>query len=363
MVERKQISTRKLTLDNTQSRSSGWSGDDDDRRLVESIKNTGVMTAILVRPVSDASFEPSDDDVEYTIIAGSRRFHAAIEAGKVEVPCKIISAGDVEAARLSYKENEERKDLTLTEKAQSIRLQFELMRPDPLDEDEKASCPVCGNGFDTFDGLNKHFGHKHSDGQEGSEDATIPALTPAAAKRRIAKEHFGEYEDPSNAVNNEVNPLLDLAKMPSEVRALYKQPGRRTEDEMELLDERGIDSDRVLGSSIRKTGAAAKEVLELHNEVSEYDNVNPAEVVLDTVASVDVEELEQGSRELGAEISEITDEISERMSDSEIRAEANEVISDTINRREQHLHAQSEKVNGNISTEMRFEFDDNRYSV
>jgi len=197
----------------------------------------------------------------------------------------------------------------------------------------------------------------------GWRDATTPAMTPAAAKKRIAKEHFGEYEDPSVAVNDEVSPLLDLAKMPPEVRALYKQPEKRSEDEMELLDERGIGSDRVLGSSIRKTGTAAKEVLELHNEVSEYDNVNPAEVVLDTVASVDVEELEQGSRELGAEISEITDEISERMSDSEIRAEANEVISDTINRREQHLHAQSEKVNGNISTEMRFEFDDNRYSV
>jgi len=119
MVERKQVDVDDLVIDTAQSRQGEWSSDDQDRQLRESIKETGVMTALLVRPIEMTPYG-ADADAEYAIIAGSRRYHAAVEAGERELPCKIIRANDFEAAVKSYKENEERKELTDEERARSM---------------------------------------------------------------------------------------------------------------------------------------------------------------------------------------------------------------------------------------------------
>jgi hypothetical protein len=363
MVERKQIATGKLTLDSTQSRIVDWGSSEQDRRLAKSIENTGIMTALLVRPIEDASFDPAEDKVEYSIIAGSRRYQAAIDAGKTEVPCTIIHANDVEAAKLSYKENEERKDLTVTEKAQSIRLQYELLRPDELGEDETVSCPVGGCEYEggSFEAYDMHYGHSHPNSDHWARDDR--PLTPASAKQKIAAEHFPEYESVENAVGKEVNPLLKLAKMPPEVRALFKQREDRTAKEKELLSAHGVDEERVLNTSFHEGTKAGSAVIQLFDQLSETDSVDPAEMVLTTVAELDIDDIAQTDRTLGAQINDVADEITEELEGSESRDDLETIISDTVNKYADHLKAQTESIDGNLSTRVGFRFDDNRYSV
>ena len=85
----------------------------DIAELAESIRARGVLEPLLVRAVQGTK--------TYQLIAGERRFHAAIEAGLEEVPCVEISATDQEALELALVENLQRKDLSPFEEAEGYR--------------------------------------------------------------------------------------------------------------------------------------------------------------------------------------------------------------------------------------------------
>jgi len=85
----------------------------DLSELTESIRMRGVLEPLLVRPMADTK--------NYQLIAGERRFQAAIEAGLEEVPCVEISANDQEALELALVENLQRKDLSPFEEAEGYR--------------------------------------------------------------------------------------------------------------------------------------------------------------------------------------------------------------------------------------------------
>lgn len=85
----------------------------DLSELVASIMARGVLEPLLVRRQTGES--------AYQLIAGERRFHAAIEAGLVEVPCIELSATDQEALEIALVENLQRKDLTAFEEAEGYR--------------------------------------------------------------------------------------------------------------------------------------------------------------------------------------------------------------------------------------------------
>ncbi|MBQ9577964.1 MAG: ParB/RepB/Spo0J family partition protein [Ottowia sp.] len=85
--------------------------------LAESIREQGIMQPILVRPVSAAA----DDDADYEIIAGERRYCAARMAGLDEVPVLVREVSDETAAAMSLIENMQREDLNPLEEARGIR--------------------------------------------------------------------------------------------------------------------------------------------------------------------------------------------------------------------------------------------------
>lgn len=60
--------------------------------LAESIKENGILTPLIVRPIENAG--------EYEIISGHRRLHAAQKAGITEVPA-LIYALDRDAAAIA----------------------------------------------------------------------------------------------------------------------------------------------------------------------------------------------------------------------------------------------------------------------
>jgi ParB family chromosome partitioning protein len=81
----------------------------DLAELVASVRERGVVQAILVRPVGAGE--------GYEIIAGERRWRAAQKAGLHEVPVAIHEVSDREALELAIIENVQRADLNPLEEA------------------------------------------------------------------------------------------------------------------------------------------------------------------------------------------------------------------------------------------------------
>jgi ParB family chromosome partitioning protein len=82
-------------------------GDLTELRL--SIESKGVLEPLLVRPRPDGRFR---------IIAGERRFRAAMEAGLTEVPCVELDVPDNEVVEIALIENLHRRDLHPFEEAE-----------------------------------------------------------------------------------------------------------------------------------------------------------------------------------------------------------------------------------------------------
>jgi ParB family chromosome partitioning protein len=73
--------------------------------LAGSLKAVGLMQPITVRPVGET----------YVIVAGERRYRAALLAGLVSVPVRIMDLDEADAYVLSVAENVNRRDMTALE--------------------------------------------------------------------------------------------------------------------------------------------------------------------------------------------------------------------------------------------------------
>ena len=83
--------------------------------LAESMKAHGLLQPIVVREFR----------ARYQLVAGERRFRAALKLGWTQVPVTIIEATDREMAELALVENLQRKDLNPIEKATSFKRYLE----------------------------------------------------------------------------------------------------------------------------------------------------------------------------------------------------------------------------------------------
>jgi ParB family chromosome partitioning protein len=79
--------------------------------LAASIRNQGIIQPLVVRPKSDG----------YELIAGERRWRAAMKAGLARVPVVVRQASDHEALQLALVENLQREDLNPIEEASGYR--------------------------------------------------------------------------------------------------------------------------------------------------------------------------------------------------------------------------------------------------
>ena len=80
--------------------------------LSKSIEQNGIIQPLLVRPMSDGS---------YQLVAGERRWRAARMAGLTEVPVTIREMTDEEASVFALIENLQREDLNPVEEAQGLK--------------------------------------------------------------------------------------------------------------------------------------------------------------------------------------------------------------------------------------------------
>jgi ParB family chromosome partitioning protein len=83
----------------------------DLTELTASVREKGVLEPLLVRKVGG----------RFQIIAGERRYRAAVEAGLLEVPCIVRETSDAEMMELALVENLQRKDLTPFEEADGLK--------------------------------------------------------------------------------------------------------------------------------------------------------------------------------------------------------------------------------------------------
>jgi len=80
--------------------------------LASSIKSSGLIQPIVVRPI---------DEKNYEIVAGERRWRAAQKAGLDKVPCLINHYDDEQTAAITTIENVNRVDLNPIEEAQAYQ--------------------------------------------------------------------------------------------------------------------------------------------------------------------------------------------------------------------------------------------------
>jgi len=83
----------------------------DLTELVASIRENGILEPVLVRPAGG----------RFQIIAGERRYRAAVEIGLADVPCVVRDASDAEVMELALVENLQRKDLNAYEEADGLK--------------------------------------------------------------------------------------------------------------------------------------------------------------------------------------------------------------------------------------------------
>ena len=88
------------------------------KELAESIRSQGVLSPLLVRPLTDQSFE---------IVAGARRYRAAQLAELFSVPARIVEIDDAKALEWQLVENTQRVDVHPYEEAHGLRFILHLV--------------------------------------------------------------------------------------------------------------------------------------------------------------------------------------------------------------------------------------------
>ncbi len=141
--------------------------------LVESIKQSGVLSPVVVRPHKDGGYE---------ILSGHRRVKASELAGKTEVPTVIKDLDDDTATILLVDSNLQREHILPSEKAKAYQMKLEAMK-------RKAGRPTKENS----DQIGLNF--------KGKQTSEILAEQVGESKNQIQR-----YV----RLNNLIDPILDM---------------------------------------------------------------------------------------------------------------------------------------------------------
>jgi len=109
----KYVETGKVSPNPKQPRS--FSQDQSFQELVKSVKRFGILQPLIIR-------RNSKEEERYEIVAGERRYRAAIEVGITRLPAVVKKVkSDIESFELALIENIQRQDLSPIDEAQAFR--------------------------------------------------------------------------------------------------------------------------------------------------------------------------------------------------------------------------------------------------
>lgn len=349
MITRRPIPVDQLAIDPMQSRDHPWTNDEADRQLARSIDDIGLLQDLIVRPQEHRA---SDDGVNggnrYTIIAGARRFHAAMDAGYEAVPCKIFEAEDLDAAWTSLHENTDRMELSEQEIAHQLRVIYELVRP----ESDPHSCPDCGTAVEGETSLHNHYAKTDCSPRPLPHEAADTDRTPIdpdrerfettrQAKRYLAHRFLGRTDRGGIKI---IRGHLRTAQLPDPLQALFKQPAERTDTEQTALQNYSIDTRTTLGSGDGHSGAA-REIVSLYETVAAdlaEGAVDPTDAVLETVGSLQHEEMSE--QEFRRSVRDFRQDLTADLDASLSAAEQRQRFTETLQTHMADLRSTYEKV-------------------
>ena len=122
--------------------------DEEMDKMVDSVKEYGVMTPAIVRPRRDGGYE---------IVAGHRRCHASRRAGVDTMPCIVRDMDDDTAIILMVDSNCQREHILPSEKAKAYQMKLEAINRKLGRPSKENSRQVVGN-FETADLIGKESG-------------------------------------------------------------------------------------------------------------------------------------------------------------------------------------------------------------
>ena len=222
--------------------------DNEMERLVESIKQNGVLVPALVRPKESGGYE---------MIAGHRRKFASGLAGREEIPCIVRTLSDDESTIIMVDSNMQRENLLPSEKAFAFKMKLEAMKRQGMRTD-LTSCQV-GTKLSSAEKLG-------SEAQESARQVyryvrltyLIPellkrvdegkmAMNPAVEISYITKENQEELlnamemEDctPSYAQAKKMRKFLDMGKLSGDsILAIMQEEKPNQKEKIVLREER-----------------------------------------------------------------------------------------------------------------------------
>ena len=143
--------------------------DDEMDKMVDSVKEYGVMTPAIVRPRQDGGYE---------IVAGHRRCHASQRAGVETMPCIVRDMDDDTAIILMVDSNCQREHILPSEKAKAYEMKLEAIRRKAGRPSKENSRQVVGD-FESADLVGQASGES---GRQVQRFIRLNKLTPELMK-------------------------------------------------------------------------------------------------------------------------------------------------------------------------------------
>ena len=170
--------------------------DDTMREMVESVKQYGVLSPAIARPVSEGGYE---------LVSGHRRKRACELAGLETMPVIVRELDDDAAAILVVDSNLQREDLLPSERAFAYKLKLEALRHQG--ERSDLTCRQLGDKLKAADKVGEDVGESARQVQRYIRlTELIPPLLDMVDERRIA---FNPAYELSFLTKDEQAMLLD----------------------------------------------------------------------------------------------------------------------------------------------------------
>lgn len=223
--------------------------------LAESIRESGLMHNLVVRKKEDGKYE---------ILSGERRYRALLSLNITKVPCQVKELNDVDSELLLIKANAEQRELTPTEKIETVN------RLEKLYKQKKANGEEIPKGK-LRDVIGKDIGLSGTQvGRYQKVDKkVIGPLKEKLDKGAITLNQAETLSKLSASEQEEINikiDSMDFIEQKEEIDILVQgivQPVEREEDK-ELINEMYKDSEDISSKKAMKD--------ELQNLLGKYPN-------------------------------------------------------------------------------------------
>ncbi len=220
----------------------------DERALAElanSIERNGVLQPLLVRPMTDGS---------YQLVAGERRWRASRMAGLSEVPVVIKEMSDEQAMEIALIENLQREDLNPIEEAEGLQLLIERYN---LTQEEAAarvgrSRPAIANSLRLL-GLPKNIRDLTKTGK----------ISAGHARALLGFENEAEMEQIADEITKKDLSVRDVENLAKQGKKGDKKPSKNQKKRDTFYDEVELALSSTLGRKVKVNASKNGGTLEM----------------------------------------------------------------------------------------------------